>query len=248
MQGEQAAELAGVAVTFHYLNRMVKVFLGASPLPPAVPGALGGPLMRILSRIVLSAQPARTAQPAWTAQPARTAQRAWPAHDLLPAGEPLVDQGWLAGSPRIADAFARARAAIERAGVDAVPERVRELTLAELAGWDGTARGPSRAWADAAVSGLAAADRPAGRLALLTAFASYQVLADDIAEFRHGNPDDGALIGLTSWASLAAALRIGSWLGTGQAAGIGQVAGIGQAAGHRADHETGTISRTAIRK
>lgn len=32
-----AGEFAAVATTFHYLNRMVSVFLGPSPLPPAVP-------------------------------------------------------------------------------------------------------------------------------------------------------------------------------------------------------------------
>src|SRR5436305_12081406 len=33
----QAPEIAGVAVTFQYLNRMVEIFLADSPLPPAVP-------------------------------------------------------------------------------------------------------------------------------------------------------------------------------------------------------------------
>jgi AhpD family alkylhydroperoxidase len=193
--GEQLAELAGVAVTFHYLNRMVNVFLGDSPLPSAVPGALAGPLMWILGRVMLSGDLTGTG------------------HHLLPAGELPGELAWLARSPRIADAFARAGTAVARAGLDTVPTGVRDLLLAELADWDGAARGRGRAWVDAAVSGLAAADRPAGRLALLTAFASYQVLALDVADFRHGRPDDEALIGLTSWASFAAAQRVGGRLG-----------------------------------
>ncbi|HKN99093.1 MAG TPA: carboxymuconolactone decarboxylase family protein, partial [Pseudonocardiaceae bacterium] len=36
---EQAPELVGVAATFHYLNRMVNVFLAESPLPPGAPDA-----------------------------------------------------------------------------------------------------------------------------------------------------------------------------------------------------------------
>jgi hypothetical protein len=54
-------------------------------------------------------------------------------------------------------------------------------------------------------------DRPAGRSALLTALASYQVGPSVIEEFRIGRPADGALTELTAWASLAAARRVGSW-------------------------------------
>jgi AhpD family alkylhydroperoxidase len=193
--GEQAPELVGVAVTFHYLNRMVSIFLGDSPLPPQVPGALGGLLMRVLGRILVSAQPA-------TAAPA-----------LLPASELPADLAWSAPSRRIAAAFAQAGAAIELAGLEAVPALVRELTLGELAGWHGDQRGPGRSWTDSLVARLPAAERAAGRLALLSAFAPYQVLDSDVGEFRSGSPEDEALIGLTSWASFAAARRIGSWLG-----------------------------------
>ncbi len=94
----------------------------------------------------------------------------------------------------------------------AVPTSVRELLGGELAAWTGLPPGPRRAWADEKTRGLAAADRPAGRLALLTAFASYQVTQADVSEFRRESPDDASLIELTSWASLAAARTVGTWL------------------------------------
>jgi hypothetical protein len=56
------------------------------------------------------------------------------------------------------------------------------------------------------------ADRPAGRLALLTALASYQVDRSVVRQFRAGWPDDSTLVELTAWASLAAARRVGSWI------------------------------------
>jgi hypothetical protein len=92
---------------------------------------------------------------------------------------------------------------------------VRELVTAELANWDGSARGLSRSWAEQAVSGLPAADRPAGRLALLMAFASYQVDRRIIDEYRDGRRSDRELIELAAWASLTAALRIGRWVPVG---------------------------------
>lgn len=198
---EEAAELAAVAVTFHYLSRMVSVFLEDSPLPAVVPAALSSPMMRMLGRIMLSADVAGT-------------------DDLLPAAEGTEELVCLADSPRLANAFARASAAVERTGLSAVPAAVRELIRAELPSWDGSARGPGRAWVDVAVSGLPDADRPAGRLALLTAFASYSLLDSDVMEARSSGLGDAQLIGLTSWASLAAAMQIGSWLGTQHAAAL----------------------------
>ena len=62
------------------------------------------------------------------------------------------------------------------------------------------------------VAGLAPADRPAGRLAILTALASYQVSDAIIDEFRRGGGTDRALIEVTSWAALVAARRVGSWI------------------------------------
>ena len=50
-------------------------------------------------------------------------------------------------------------------------------SLAEVANWHGEQRGPSRAWVEDALSVLPIAQRPAGRLALLTALASTRSTA-----------------------------------------------------------------------
>jgi hypothetical protein len=150
----------------------------------------------------------------------KTKKPADPRYRALRAAEGTEELVCLAGSPRIANAFARASAAVERTGLSAVPAAVRELIRAELPSWDGSARGPGRAWVDVAVSGLPDADRPAGRLALLTAFASYSLLDSDVMEARSSGLGDAQLIGLTSWASLAAAMQIGSWLGTQHATAL----------------------------
>jgi alkylhydroperoxidase family enzyme len=211
---EQRPELAGVAVTFQYLNRMVTVFLADSPLPAAVPGGMASGMMRVLGRFLRPA--------------ALSAAEPGASLGLLPEAPVPEDLRWAAGNPSIADGFARAIAAIGAAGRQAAPAGVRELVLAELAGWNGQPVGLSPAWAAEAVCGLAVADRPAGRLALLTAFAPYQVSASDIAEFRRGGATDEELIGLTSWASLAAARHAGAWLGARAPGPAGPV----PAAGH----------------
>ncbi|GII88953.1 alkyl hydroperoxide reductase AhpD [Sphaerisporangium siamense] len=197
LPAEPLRELVAVAVTFHYLNRMVNVFLTESPLPPEVPTGARGTLLRLFG-LVMRRYARRAATPG-------------DALVLLPAAPPPADLAWAQGSPGLAAAFARAAAAIDEAGARSVPGPVRDLVAERLAGWDGAPTGISRAWVAEAVTALPRDLRPAGRLALLTAMASYQVDDGLVADFREGTPDDRALVELTSWASMAAARRIGSW-------------------------------------
>jgi hypothetical protein len=199
----EAPELIGTTVLFHYYNRMVNVFLTEFPLPPGAPKMVLGPVMRILGRRMRPAAE-RSYQPATSLE-------------LLPAAPPPRDLAWAAGAPVVQDAFARGCAAVDAGGARSVPPPVRDLVMTELENWHGERRGPSRAWVEGAVSVLPMADRPAGRLALLTAFASYQVGRSDIQQFRAGRPEDTALIELTAWASLAAARRVGAWIPVGAA-------------------------------
>jgi hypothetical protein len=135
--------------------------------------------------------------------------------DLLPDAPLPPEFSWAAAEPSVAAALARAAAAIDEAAADpgggpAVPEPVRDLVRGRLRSWDGTGQGPSRSWADDAVGVLPATDRPAGRLALLAAFAPYQVTKNDVQAMRPAG--DAALVAVASWASMAAARAIGSWL------------------------------------
>ncbi|NUT92374.1 MAG: carboxymuconolactone decarboxylase family protein [Saccharothrix sp.] len=184
---EQLPELLGVAVTFHYLNRVVNVFLGDSPLPPGAPAFAG----KFLGRFMGSRARAE--------YPPGTSLRL-----LDPAPAP-PDLAWGAGNPVVADALGRVAAAFDAGGARVLPDAVRELVLARLADWDGEPPGLSRAWVTEAVAGLPAADRPAATLALLVAMASYQVDDDTVAAFGR---DDRSLVEVVSWAAFAAARRM----------------------------------------
>lgn len=195
---EQAPEIAGVAVTFQYLNRMVDIFLNDSPLPPAVPARARGSALRVLGRFMSGA--------------ARAAHQPGASLDLLPAAPLPPDLWWAAGSPHVGEAFARASAAIEAAGRQHVPASVQAALRSRLAGWDGQQMGVSRSWVQDEVLALPTGERAGGRLALLTALAPFQVDQPVIDAFRTEQPSDEALIVTTSWASMAAARRVGSWL------------------------------------
>ena len=194
----QVPELVGTAVLLHYFNRMVNVFLTQAPLPPGVPKMMLGPVMWVIDRRIRAAA-GQLHQPGTSLE-------------LLPAAPLPGDLSWAAGNPVVADAFARAAAMVDAAGARSVPPSVRDLVAAEVGSWHGEHRGPARAWAEDALSRLPAGDRPAGRLALLTALASYQVDRRVIDDFRSGGASDTALVELASWASLTAARRVGTWL------------------------------------
>jgi AhpD family alkylhydroperoxidase len=196
---DEAPEVIGTALIFHYLNRMVNIFLDDSPLPANLPAAARSNAGRVL---------------AW--HMGTTADSAHPAGRslfLLPPAEPGADLSWAASNPIILDAFARSMAAIDEAGEQFVPEPVRELVLQVLRDWDGSDPGLGGDWLADALAPLPDAVRPVGRLAMLTALASYRVdrTVIELCRSRPHEPDDEALISVTAWASLAAARQIAAW-------------------------------------
>ena len=193
----EAPEIIGTALAFHYINRMVDIFLDETPLP-SNRGWLKGMLKRMAGWYFSRA--ARRQKPTGTSLA------------LLPEADLPADMGWAAPSPTVAGSFARWVAVVEIAGQEALPANVRALVRAHVASWNGETPSLSRGWVDAALAGLDDAEKPAARLTLLTALASYQVDEGIINTFRAQQPGDYKLIAATAWASFTAARRVGTWL------------------------------------
>jgi len=195
---DHAPELVASAVLLHYLNRMVNVFLGEAPLPPKAPVQALKVVTPVLNWLQRAAD--------------RDSVTPGTSMDLLPEAALPADMWWTGGNLVLADAFSRAAAAIDAVGERSVPADVRELVLTRLKGWDGRPPGISRSWVEEDVSGLAPEDRAAGRLTLLTAFASYQIDDGVLDAYRTTAPTDQSVIETTAWASMAAAREAGSWM------------------------------------
>ncbi|MEV6647281.1 carboxymuconolactone decarboxylase family protein [Amycolatopsis sp. NPDC051371] len=187
-----AAEFTAVATAFHYLNRVVEVFLGGSPLPDRVPAAARGTAKAVLGRLIRPG----------AAPPAGTALK------LLP---PVATDGpgWAPPGSTLAEAFARAAEAVEDAGAGVLPPRVRDLVRRELKAWDGRPPGLGRSWIDEPVAELPLSERPAAKLALLVAKAAYRVDDAAVAAVRRDRADGRGLVELVSWAAHAAAEELG---------------------------------------
>jgi AhpD family alkylhydroperoxidase len=196
---QEAPEILGTAVTFHYLNRMVRLFLPDSPVPASAPAAGRGPAMRMVAR-ALRPDRGRTVRPGASL-------------GLLPAAPLPAGLDWAKATPAVAGALSRAVASVDAAAERWIPEAVRDLLHTELAVHDGTVPGPSRAWLDEATAGVPDGRLPAARLALLIALNPHQITDADIDAFRAVHPGDRELVELASWAALTAAVQTGVRLG-----------------------------------
>ncbi|WP_410649177.1 carboxymuconolactone decarboxylase family protein [Amycolatopsis sp. cmx-4-54] len=179
------AELTAVAFAFHYLNRVVSVFLAPSPLPSSVPDSARAKAKAVLGRFL---------RPVEGASPGESL-------DLLPPGS--GDFGWANGNPVVADAFSRASSAFAALPV---PSAVREVVERELSTWDGSSPGLSRSWVDAF-------DDLGVRLALVVAKAPYQVDDALIAAAGLADRELIELVGWASFAAAARVVSVAPLLG-----------------------------------
>ena len=130
---------------------------------------------------------------------------------FLPEADLPADLNWAKPNPTIAGAFAKFAAVIEEVGMYALSAEVRACVQECVQGWNGETLGLNKQWVEQAISGFNDASKAAGRLALLTALASYQVDEGIVLAFRVHFPEDDKLLGTLAWASFMAARRIGSW-------------------------------------
>jgi hypothetical protein len=133
---------------------------------------------------------------------------------LLPDAALPPDLQWAEPNPVIASALARATRAVDELGTSVVPGDARALVVERLASWRGERAGLTRTWVEDAIRSLGESDRAAARLALLTAFASFQIDDGVVDSFRQRYPSDEALLVTVGWAAFAAARRVGTWLGS----------------------------------
>lgn len=191
-----APEIIGTAVAFHYINRMVNVFLEDTFVP--VPSALKG-----LSGRLFGATAGK-----------RFIRHIKPGDSLkfIPTAKLPDDLSWAASNRAVAGAFAGFAQVIEETSLKILPEQVRTFVGERIQAWNGEALGISRRWVEEAVIDIKKEDRASTRLMLLTALASYQVDSSVVEDFRSYYPDDAQLIAATAWASFTAARRVGSWM------------------------------------
>lgn len=191
-------QIFGTAMIYHYINRLVSVFLADTPV--ALPGMNSGVGRTIMHRAFAVIGKSMVAHDPMPGQCAVLREAALP-----------PEFAWASANPVMARALAHFAWSAERAGGEAIPASVRSAVERHLASWRGEQPPMSRAWMEDIVAALDKVYWPSARLALLAARAPYQVDDRTIAEFRACAPGDKPLLQTVAWASFAATKRIASW-------------------------------------
>lgn len=192
-----AAELGGTALTFHFLNRMVTVFLVERILPEN--RLLRGALLRI-GGLVFAKRAAATLPPGESLA-------------LLPDGALPEELGWMGDNPAVGGAFGRLHRAVEVAAAPFLSNEARRTIEAHIRGWQGESQPLGRGWVEPVLAHLSPEEQAAAQVALLAALAPHQMCEPVVAEFRAVHPGDGALVSVAAWGAFAATRRIGVWMG-----------------------------------
>lgn len=193
----EAPELLATAVGFHFVNRLVTVFLGASALPPLV-RPLRGPVLAVV---------------AWRMRPWVAGRRS-PGDSLalLPEAPPPPEVGWAVDRPHLAGAFGRWESALRGAAERRLPEATRRRVEERTAEWRGEPAPLGTAWLEEAVAGLDEGAAAAARVALLTALAPHRLGDGEIAALRRALPGDEPLLAAAGWGAATAARRVAGWI------------------------------------
>lgn len=195
---EEAPEIIGTALVFHYVNRMASLFLSASPLPFSVDTRwfrrLGHRMFGVMARGMAAK---------------RTA--AGEAIPFLPSAELPALFSWARPSTHISAAFAGSAAVVAQLG-ERIPEVVRRALSERLSDWEGESPPLVDPALDRLLDALPEPHRPTARLAYLAALAPHRVDAKVIEAVREQGGSDSDLLITAAWASFAAMSRISSWI------------------------------------
>jgi AhpD family alkylhydroperoxidase len=196
---EEAPEIIGITMVYHYINRMVHIFLPESLLPSVVRGGWPGSVVWHLvgKKLARSRERERVAGASL---------------QFVPAADLPSECVWALPEPSISRALAGWAAVVEHVGNEMLAPEVRALVADFLHGWRGEPLELRRTWVNQAVAPLPVADHAVGKLALLAAMAPYQIDAEIIRAFQRQQETDAQLVGVVAWASFQAARRIISWL------------------------------------
>lgn len=193
----EAPEFIGTAFCFHYINRLVTILLGDSPVPAK---------HKLMRRIIIFFS---------VRVFGRAIRRPHPAGASLSMAGASACSGrfaWAHSNPHIEAAFSALEDAILKAAEDVFTTDTQCAVRSFIASWQGDEMPLGRAWLDQALACLPSFERPAARLALLAALAPHRATDEDVRDFRETWPDDRRLMAVLSWGAWQAAVRVTEWL------------------------------------
>ena len=199
---EKRPQLLGTAVVFHYINRIVNVFLDESPV--RLPSGISGKNSQKVSKKMLGKFGKRLLK-----LDPKPGEFVWEISEKIPSYSLFI---WAKDDPAVSKGFAQFGYAIERAGKSELSSFVRFLITSHLSDWHGEVPPLSSHWIDEVLREVSEKERAAAEFALLTARASWQIDPKRIEKLRSQGANDQRLVRIAAWGAFSAAKRIGSLL------------------------------------
>ena len=194
-KAEEAPEIIGTTVFYHYINPLVTIFLGKTPLPLPI---FRTPMKRIASRLFKKAVNRQ-----------KTPGTSLP---LLPERNLPKDLTWAKNSPNVAGAYARFAAAIKDIEKTYVPIATRKTIIKHLDEWSSNTQQNEIQWKRETTSKMEPLTEIATKLALLSINLPNRIDKKTINSFQKHSSQKNQLLAITAWASFAKAKKIGTWL------------------------------------
>jgi len=193
-ESEEAPEIIGTAVFYHYINPLVTIFLGKSPTPPLFQSSNETNSSHLFTKAVNRPKTPGTSL------------------ILLPNKKLPKDLFWAKDAPNISGAYARFADVIECLEKTVVPKQTRETINQYITEWNPKTSGFGLKWLKEATINMEAQSKIATTIALLVVFAPYQITKETINNFRRFFPQQNQLLGIAAWASFTRARKIGKLL------------------------------------
>ncbi len=194
-KAEEAPEIIGTAVFYHYINPLVTIYLGKTPLLLPI---LRTPMKRIASRLFKKAVN-RLKTPGTSLS-------------LLPERSLPKDLTWAKDSPNVAGAYARFAAVINDIEKTYVPIMTRKTITQHIDEWSPGIQQNEIQWIREITAKMNSLTKIATTLALLTINHPYRVDKKTIDSFQRHCSQKNQLLAITAWASFIKATKIGTWL------------------------------------
>ena len=195
-----AAEYFGTAVAFHYLNRMVSVFLDKKMMP--VPNFMDGSA-NFMARIMMGGMIRRGAQ-----------NRPGDSLDLLPDVDRTREwrPAWAAGASHVSDALAGWSAVNEHLARSQLDTTLIDGLANALDAWSGGESFTDSAWMEQWNPSVEPAQAPIAELALMSAMAPYRVTQATVDAAMKAGLSKPQVLLLVAWSAHRAARRAGEWI------------------------------------
>lgn len=197
---DEAPEIIGTALAFHYINRMVTVFVTDFPLP--------------LPRYLNFLKPAISSFFKLTAAKNITGVSILPGASLKRVPNAVLPKefSWAQSNADISASFAGFDLLINAIGKKEIPSDVQKSILLFISTWDGVIQVMGNQWLEKEIATLSDDKKSLARLILLIAIQPYKITEQHIDELRALDYSDEQLIAVCAWGSWQATKQISSWI------------------------------------